>query len=53
MNKKERKEILKNTPSVSLEELARMGLVDKFEHLRDNVDYEKVKEDAESKTTRD
>jgi hypothetical protein len=52
MSNKENKQKLKDLPSVSLEELCRQGLVDKFEHLKDNVDYEKVKQDAESKTTR-
>jgi len=46
MSNKENKQKLKDLPSVSLEELCRQGLVDKFEHLKDNVDYEKVKKDG-------
>ena len=46
MSNKENKQKLKDLPSVSLEELCRQGLVDKFEHLKDYVDYEKVKKDG-------
>jgi len=43
VNKKEREEKIKNAPSCSLEELAQMGLVDKYEHLRDHVDFKMEK----------